>query len=425
MKKISTDPYKGTRDFYPGDMEIQKYMFRIMREVVERYGYREYTASVLEETDLYRAKTGEEIVSQQTYSFTDRGGRDVTLRPEMTPTVARMIAQKGRDIALPVRWYSIPNCFRYERPQKGRLREFWQLNVDLFGLTGACADAELIEMASALMLAFGASPERFTIRVNSRKLMTELFEGLLGLDQESSYQVAKLIDRKDKITPEEFENEVSQYVRDIEVFKGFLFSDTVDNLPQSLIKSSAVTEIREVLELLSRAGVTNVVFDPSLMRGFDYYTGVVFEVYDTGTENNRSLFGGGRYDDLLDIFDKEKIPAVGFGAGDVSIEDYLRTYGLLPDASAGNGVMVCSVAEEDILEALSVVQRIREVGIVAGLDPSARKLGQKIKAAEQNGFQYAIAIGARERESGVFVLKNLKDETEESCILDKLLARLQ
>ena len=189
MKKLSTEPYKGTRDFYPENMRLQNYIFDTMKSVVEKYGYQEYTASIMEESDIYRAKTGEEIVNEQTYSFIDRGGRDVTLRPEMTPTVARMIANKRRDIVFPVRWYSIPNCFRYERPQRGRLREFWQLNVDLLGTESLFADAEIIQMSYEIMTAFGAKSENFTIKLNNRKLMNELFGEILKLDDKGYWEI--------------------------------------------------------------------------------------------------------------------------------------------------------------------------------------------------------------------------------------------
>src|SRR3989344_6949598 len=178
MKKLSTEPYKGTRDFYPENMRLQNYIFDTMKSVVEKYGYQEYTASIMEESDIYRAKTGEEIVNEQTYSFIDRGGRDVTLRPEMTPTVARMIANKRRDIVFPVRWYSIPNCFRYERPQRGRLREFWQLNVDLVGASGVKADAEVIAVAHGILRSLGADERNFEIRVSDRRILDSIYDSV-------------------------------------------------------------------------------------------------------------------------------------------------------------------------------------------------------------------------------------------------------
>ncbi len=202
-KKLSTEPYKGVRDFYPEDMFIQKHIFATMRTAVEKFGYVEYGASVLEPAELYRAKSGDEIVNEQTYTFTDRGEREVTLRPEMTPTVARMVSARRRELGFPLRWYSIPNLFRYEQPQRGRVREHWQLNVDLFGPDSVDADIEIIAVAAEIMKKFGASHEDYTIRINSRKLLQQAIESKL-IDPATYPQAVRLIDRKDKMTPEAF-----------------------------------------------------------------------------------------------------------------------------------------------------------------------------------------------------------------------------
>src|SRR5687767_13457139 len=184
---LSTQPYKGARDFYPEDKRIQKYMFNSIRKTVERYGYEEYDAPILESLELYLAKTGEEIVNEQTYAFTDRGGREVVIRPEMTPTVSRMVAAKRQELGYPVRWYSIPNLWRYERPQRGRLREHWQLNVDIFGVDSLLAEAEVIQVADAILKAAGASKDMYSIKVNHRKLMDFIFRDYLGLNGVQSH----------------------------------------------------------------------------------------------------------------------------------------------------------------------------------------------------------------------------------------------
>ena len=202
--KLSTQPYKGTRDFYPEDMAQQSYLFDTMRMVVEQYGYEEYNASILEETDIYRAKSGEEIINEQTYSFTDRGGRDVTIRPEMTPTVARMIAQKRKELVFPLRWFSIPNLFRYERPQRGRLREHWQLNVDILGVDSQDAEIEIISVANSIMNMFGASSDSFVIKLNNRKAVDYILQDYLGLNSAQTHDTSKLIDRMNKMSQEDF-----------------------------------------------------------------------------------------------------------------------------------------------------------------------------------------------------------------------------
>lgn len=426
MKKISTEPYRGTRDFYPEDMRLQKYIFDVMRSVVEKYGYQEYTASIIEESDLYRAKTGEEIVNEQTYSFTDRGGRDVTLRPEMTPTVARMVANKRREIVFPVRWYSIPNCFRYERPQRGRLREFWQLNVDMLGTNSLFADAEMIQMSYEIMTSFGANPKTFVVKLNNRKLMNELFSEVLGLDDEKSYCLSKLIDRKSKISAEEFANEALKIVGDqVSLLVDFLKAAQLNELPQIIRNSKNVEELRDVIETLKSQGIENCVFDPTLMRGFDYYTGIVFEVFDLNPINNRSLFGGGRYDNLVDLFGVESVPAVGFGMGDVTIQDYLETYNLIPKLKSGTDLTICTVNESAIPKALELATALRKNGIGVVIDYTDKKIGQKIKSAERNGSIYILCLGEEEIKNDMYTLKKLSDFSEEYLSKDNLVVKLK
>jgi len=425
MKKLSTEPYKGTRDFYPEDMRLQNYIFDTMRSIVEKYGYQEYTASIMEESDLYRAKTGEEIVNEQTYSFTDRGGRDVTLRPEMTPTVARMVAKKRRDITFPVRWYSIPNCFRYERPQKGRLREFWQLNVDLLGTESLYGDAEMIQMSYEIMTKFGAKPENFTIKLNNRKLMNELFNDFLKLDEEKSYRLAKLIDKKAKISEEEFTKQAVGLVGNgIDLLSSFLKAKILEELPETIRVSKNVKELRSVIKTLNFQGIENCVFDPTLMRGFDYYTGIVFEVFDLNPINIRSLFGGGRYDNLVDLFGAESVPAVGFGMGDVTIQDYLETYDLIPKLKTKTDLTICTVEETITPTALEIAAVLRKNGLGVVVDYTNKKIGQKIKSAEKDYSVYVLCLGEEELKNDAYTLKKLADFSEEKFSKEQLLNKL-
>lgn len=424
MKKLSTEPYKGTRDFYPEDMRLQNYLFSTMRKVVEKYGYQEYTASVMEESDLYRAKTGEEIVNEQTYSFIDSGDREVTLRPEMTPTVARMVAGKRRELKFPVRWYSIPNCFRYERPQRGRLREFWQLNVDLLGTDSLFGDVEIIQMANDIMLAFGAKPETFVIKLNNRKLMDELFTSFLNLDEKASYRLSKLIDKKAKISQEEFTAQAKELVGDKDqLFFDFVNASTPDELPEIIQSSKNVEDLKTVIENLAAQNITNCVFDPTLMRGFDYYTGIVFEVFDLNPSNNRSLFGGGRYDNLVDLFGVESVPAVGFGMGDVTMQNYLETYNLVPELRTDIDLTICTIDEVAISKAFDLARSLRNNNICVAIDYSDKKIGQKIKNAELNGSKYVVCIGQEEIKNNIYVLKKLSDFSQKELSEDVLLSQ--
>ncbi len=423
-KSLGTEPYKGVRDFYPPDMFVQNYIFDVMRKTVESYGYVEYSASILESAELYKAKSGEEIVNEQTYSFIDRGEREVTLRPEMTPTVARMVARNRQDLSLPLRWYSIPNLFRYEQPQRGRLREHWQLNVDLFGVAKPEADVEIISIASRLMERFGAKDSQFEIQINNRKIIQALYD-YFEFSKSESYALSKLIDKKDKMKREAFVEGIRELVGDkTEDFISILNSTSIDELqsrlPSELQKHAGVEEIKNVLRGLETVGIKNARFSPSLMRGFDYYTGIVFEVFDAGPDNRRSLFGGGRYDDLLDIFGADKITAVGFGMGDVTIRDFLETYNLTPVYRSTTDLYICRVEPELSTEINSIAEKLRAEGLRVAVDLSSKKVGDQIKTAVKQAIPYIICIGGDEIKSGKFKVKELSTGTETELSLEKI-----
>lgn len=412
--KLNKEPYKGTRDFYPADMFIQNYIFSVMRKVSERYGYSEYTASILEETALYTAKSGSEIVNEQTYSFQDRGGREVTIRPEMTPTVARMVARKRQEFSFPLRWYSIPNLFRYEKPQRGRLREHWQLNVDVFGADNIEADAEVIAIAWEIMLAFGAKKENFSIRLNNRRLINYIFADYFKFHSDTAYLLSKLIDKKAKMPRETFVEGLQTLVpQQTDEILNFLETPHLADLPKDLQNNRGFEELTEITKLLEQKGITNFSFDPTLVRGFDYYTGTVFEVFDTNPQNSRSLFGGGRYDDLVSIFDVDSVTGVGFGMGDVTIHDYLETYNLLPDYTSQTRLYICKLDnnQNKFIEELSMF--LRKEGVNVAIDYTDRKIPAQIKTAEKQGIPYIVCIGEDEVQSKIFKLKHLKTRTEQ------------
>ena len=249
MKKLDTSSYKGVRDFYPEDMFVLDYIKSVWHEVLQQYGFEHYNASILEPSELYESKTSDEIFNEQTYSFVDRGNRKVTLRPEMTPTVSRMIAKKQRELSFPLRWYSIPNVFRYERPQKGRLREHWQLNADIFGIGGIDAEAEIIEIAYKIMTRFGLNESDFVIKINDRQILNQALDDL-GLDEEKKKEFIRLLDKKDKV--DDFNDKA---------FK--ILGKNYD----VVIKPS--DEIEKLTEKLNKRGIKNIVFDPNMVRGFD------------------------------------------------------------------------------------------------------------------------------------------------------------
>lgn len=411
-KKLSTEPYKGVRDFFPVDMAREKEVFRIWKNIVEKYGYEEYNASVLEPAELYKAKSGEEIVNEQTYTFTDRGDREVTLRPEMTPSVARMIAGRRRELTFPLRWYSIPNLFRYEQPQRGRVREHWQLNVDIFGVSSILADVEIINIAYDIVRNYGLKETDFEIRLNNRKIMNYITHDIFNLDDDSAYRLSKLIDKKDKVSKESFEEGAGIILGDKkDLFMSLMnsqnFEDFTDKLQQTKEEHEGIKELREIMSKLEMLGITNVRFDQTLMRGFDYYTGSVFEIFDLNPKNRRSIFGGGRYDDLLSLFGNDKIPAVGFGAGDVIALDVMDTYGYTFPQLKSDDYGICLIGIHNAPFAMDLAEKMRGEGKKVTIDFSEKKVGDQISNMEKRGINKVICIGEEEVKTGTYKIKDL------------------
>lgn len=404
---LSTDSYKGVRDFYPEDMAILRFIFQTWAKTAEHFGFERYDASIIEPSALFKAKgaQNEEMVNEQTFTFIDRGNREVTLRPEMTPTVARLVAGRRHDLAFPLRWYSIPNLFRYERMQRGRLREHWQLNCDIFGVDDYTADVEIIALAHQVLTDFGAKPEQFEIKINSRRLMQEqIADKLTSADLLPNY--LRLVDNKAKISAEEFAVEERKLLKE-----------------GTQVTIALNDEVSKVLDGLSALGIRNASFDPNITRGFDYYTGTVFEVFDASSENNRALLGGGRYDNLTKMFGGEAITGIGFGMGDVTMRDFLETHNLIPGhiRSTAPHVMVIPMEAEQNLYAEQVAMHIRKAGHKVASDISPRKVGKKIGNASDQGCKFVIVIGENEMKTGNLTVKHLPSGKEQTGTLDELM----
>lgn len=414
--KLATEAYKGVRDFYPEDMAILRYIFATWSKTAENFGFEQYAASVLEPAELYKSKgaANEEIVDEQTYTFIDRGEREVTLRPEMTPTVARMVAHRRRELTFPLRWYSIPNLFRYERPQRGRLREHWQFNCDLFGVSDYSADVEIIALAYQLLIDFGATPDMFEILVNNRAEMTELYARIGITDTATVSAITRLTDRKKKISAEEYRTELLTLVGDTALVEQVIGIVEVEGGTNPVI-----TGLREL-------GITNVKLDRTIARGFDYYTGTIFEILDTDPENNRAMLGGGRYDNLTSMFGGEAITGIGFGMGDVTMRDFLESHKLLPPhlQTTAPRLSIIPAENENNLASEKIAQQFRNRGIATVVDIGKKKLGKKIADAAESGTQYALVVGETELESGIYTLKNLDMNTTESGTIENLLTLL-
>lgn len=429
MANLSSDPYKGTRDFYPEDMRVREYIFSAWRRVVRSYGYDPYDAPLLEPLEVYAAKSGQELVNEQTYQFVDRGGRRVAIRPEMTPSVSRMVAARRQEIAYPARWYSIAQFMRYERPQKGREREFWQLNVDIFGTDSIKAEAEIITLGCDILKAFGAKSDMYAIRINNRNLINFMMARYLGLDTVQTQLMIKLFDRKDKISPEDFRDQAIEIFGEAAAAEGLkkiselLTAKNMADFPAAIRDSEAVAEVQKLFTELEAAGVDNAIFDITLMRGLDYYTGTVFEFFDTHPENNRSLFGGGRYDGLVGLFGAEPVSAVGMAPGYSMMEIFLRTHGLLPElSSATTGYIV--VIGSAMPAASKLAADLRREGSNVELDITGRKVDKQLKTAVKKQIPYIIFVGDEEAKANIYPVKTTASGQEDKHSFERLVSLL-
>jgi histidyl-tRNA synthetase len=412
MMILEKTPYKGTRDFYPEDMRVRKYIFNKWAEVVESFGYDEYDAPLLEPFNVYAAKTGDEIVNEQTYSFEDRGGRKVVIRPEMTPSVSRMVAARRQELAYPVRLYSIANFMRYERAQRGREREFWQLNVDVFGDDSMRAEAETIYLGEKLVKAFGADETMFETRVNDRRLINFVMTEYLGLSEKKAKDLSKLLDKMAKMAEGDFERQAKELLTGeegaLEKLLSLIQAKTPDQIPAEIQNSDEFKRLLELFDLLDNMGVTTVIFDITLMRGFDYYTGTVFEVYDLDPENNRAMFGGGRYDGLVGLFGVEPVGAVGFAPGLTTFELFLQSHNLLPKLANETDIYLALIDQNCYTEAFALAEKLRADGQNVELDARDLKLDKKFKTAEKKGIKKMIIFGETEAKTGEYQIKELR-----------------
>ncbi|MFZ9596298.1 MAG: histidine--tRNA ligase [Bdellovibrionia bacterium] len=423
---LSTQPYKGTRDFYPDEMRVQNWIFDRMSQVAQSYGYQQYNGPMLEPFELYAAKTGEEIVNQQLYWLMDRGERKLAVRPEMTPTLARMVAGKIHELPKPIRWFSIPNLWRYERPQRGRLREHWQLNVDVLGGDRTLADAEVIALALDVVGSFGGLSS-VQVRVNNRKLIDAFFSEKLGLSAEVALKTTKALDSRAKIGEEAYQKWLSdlgfseQQKSEMEQF----FRSSFEQI-QTQMSGEGVQELQALFQALDESGVrSSVVFDPQILRGMDYYTGTVFEMYDQSPENRRAMFGGGRYDNLVGLFGNQKLSGVGFGMGDVTFTQFLETHSLLPKLESPIDVLVTLPKAEFRGVAERIAKSLRQAHFRVITPLSVDGFGAQLKLASKHQAKYAVLLGDAELKEGKVGVKNLIRGEQHSVLISELPQVLQ
>ena len=398
---------RGAREFYPETMRVRNWLYDTLKRISISYGYQEYDGPFLETLELYAAKSGEELVKEQAFVFPDRGGNLITLRPELTPSLARMVAQKQRQLAYPLRWWSFGPMWRYERPGKGRSREFFQWNIDLIGIETPEADAELVAIAAQFLKEVGLKPDQVQILVNNRRLMdAELVA--IGVTDENRPDVLRMIDRRDKMSADTWQAyalDMGLTLEQFEAIKGMMDNE------QLWEKSEELTRLFEVLEVL---GLREYVrYAPYVVRGLDYYTGTVFEAWDNDGEF-RAILGGGRYDNLVGDVGGDPLSGVGFAMGDMVVSLVLEKFGCIPSANelAPAPILLTVFDESLLLKSMQVAGMLRSAGLEVAVYPAADKFRKQLKYASKIGSPVAVIMGSDEAEQGNVTLKDLRNRTQ-------------
>jgi len=410
---------KGTRDFYPESMAFRNWLYAAIRNVSETFGYQEFEAPLIERLELYAAKSGEELVKEQSFVFKDRGGEMVVLRPELTPSLARMIASRGRELTRPIRWWSFGPFWRYERPQRGRSREFFQWNIDLLGVVSPQADAEIVAVIATFFKSLGLSPTQVRIGVNNRRFAESQLESL-GIPNSANTDIFRLIDRKEKM------DEVAwfEYGRKLNISQNHL-----DGIQGKLKETDVWKNSPELVEFFNACEALDIKeyvdFEPTVIRGLDYYTGTVFEARDAdGSE--RAILGGGRYDNLVADVGGEPISGVGFAMGDVVIKLVLEKYGLIPELKPSPVDILVTTFDESLQEnALTLATEIRNSNFKVEWYPQASRLSRQLKYADKQGIPIVIILGPEEVEASCVTIKDLRGRTQEKVPKDKLFKYLE
>lgn len=426
---ISTSPYKGTKDYFPEDMLVLNYIFKVWKQTCLSHGFLEYQTPIIENIEIYEAKSGEDVGNKELFRVEDLAGRKICLRPEMTPSVTRIVASKYKEFSKPIKLFSIGTFYRQEKPQKGRMREFWQLNADIFGEDSQGSDLEILTLALDIMKNFKAPAESFIVKINHRKLLNGFLE-ILEVSESQKKEIVKWIDKMHKVSPAEFKEQVLKIVGEekFQLILRFLKSD-FQNLTEifpELAENQGIKEMQLILDTMYELKLlSNIEFSPSLVRGFEYYDGMVFEVFDQNQDNPRSLFGGGRYNGLANIFGSQNFPAVGFAPGNETMAIFLENWNLIPEKSLllpNPQIYIFGIHhEKDPLlnqkierEVFQVASKIRENSILnnksifvdSALTTKSPSSG--LDYASKKQYQYCILIGSEELEKNSITLKNME-----------------
>ncbi len=429
---LSTKPLGGMRQRYPEEFRTERYVTDLLRAASLRAGFQEYDGPVMEPLALFAAKSGGELVERQSYSFADRSGRDVILRPEMTPSLARMVSGRG-ELQLPARWFSMPLCYRYERPQRGRVREFLQYNCDILGSGSLASELEIILVLQDIMRTAGADPSIYRIGWSSRRFMTRAL-ALSGVEDAMIQTVFSAIDKRDKMKEEDWAEHILQVCggaeKTAEAIERLVNVSSVSDewLAGLMGQCEAYEEVVAFSGLLNQVGADSAVFSPGVVRGLDYYTGIVFELMDTGGENRRALCGGGRYDNLTSLFTGKGISGVGFGMGVLTLTLFLETYGLIPDSVEDESpadLFIAVFSPEVIGPAGRMASRLRREGFRVIMDVSGKKLGRQFAEASRLNVPAVLTVGPEEVEKGIYQLKILADGSVFPVAPDEIASHLK
>ena len=421
---MDLQPVKGTRDFFPDQMRQRNWLFEIWRKVSIQAGFEEYDTCVLEHEELYIRKAGDEI-SQQLYSFKDKAGRRLSLRPEMTPSLARMILQHQRSLPLPVRWFSIPQCFRYERMTKGRRREHFQWNADIIGQSGIVAEAEILVLLISACREMGLGENEIRIFLNDRRILNSILDKI-SVPSEIHDTVLVILDKHDKVSTKSFtvmmteagldESQITQLLEYLEM-------DDLGTLSGELSGCGGIEALQELMGLVETAGFRNCcIFDMTIVRGLSYYTGPVFEI-NHPEKKHRAICGGGRYDSLLSTYGGETIPAVGFGFGDVMILDVLEECDRSPELSRRLDYTVIPFDSEQIGSALKLATNLRDQGWSVECNFGMKKMKRALQQASESGAAKALLLFPEELNRGEVVVRDLELREQSSIEIGKLLGR--
>ncbi|MFX0021904.1 MAG: histidine--tRNA ligase [Candidatus Hermodarchaeota archaeon] len=435
-KKFSKEPLRGMDDYYPPELREVNWIIETIRDVVERYSYEEYETPQLEPIEIFAAKSSDELVNEQSFIVEKKEGERLILIPELTPSLARMVAARSQELKKPIRWFSVPTCFRYERPQRGRRRAFKQPNVDILGEESLYADLEIFNIIVDIFTEFGATSRQFQIYYNSRRFMDSVCKIILKLSEDKLPLVYKILDKSGKMEESEFEKYVIDKFQDEFIAQGiFKLKETnkvkellnkFDEIPEEFYKSDGYIEIINFERLINEVNISNYcTFSSGTVRGLDYYTGIIYEVFDTGKENIRSIFGGGRYDDLLSIFSDEKITGTGFGMGVYTLSLFLQTYNLIPEEikekDYSDTIFIAAVSEDLSTYAFEIARIIRDEDFPCMIDYRFKNLKNQIKRANELGVTIVLIIGPEELSERKVTVRNMISEEQKTVDLDEII----